>query len=1530
MRLLYRDDSTGAIRLTEDLHSNIPQYAILSHRWGPDEVTFQDLSEGTGLSKNGYDKIRFCGEQAQRDGLTHFWVDTCCIDRKNAVELQTAITSMFRWYQNAKRCYVYLDDVSYSVSQSVGCLEELPARKRRRLDITVLIEPPWHSAFRNSLWFTRGWTLQELLAPTSVDFFSKEHTPLGNKGSLEGAILDITRIPVEALRNCPLSDFSVSDRFSWMEHRETTVKEDKAYAMLGIFSVQIPLLYGEGYANALRRLRTEVSQTTKLPPLPVAEGAAFDSREEEHNARCYPETRADLLCEIENWAVDPDGKAIFWLNGIAGAGKSTISRTIAERFRKRGLLGATFFFKRGEAERGHAGRLFTTIAAQLAAKIPRVAQQIQTALDNDPNICSKALPEQFKQLLLNTLTYVHGPRTLVVVIDALDECDKDVDIRGIIHLLSQARTMPHVRLRTLLTSRPELPIRLGFRKAQGGYQDLVLHEMPQEIVTHDLQVFFKIELTRIHEEYNDSGFEDVRLPRDWPNQHIDTLVDRAYPLFIIAATICRFVGLSGFNPDAQLKELLDYDAIGHTSDQLKSIYLPVLNQIISKQTKVNKQRLLEEFRDIIGTMVLLSEPLSARALSGILQISLSVIQNQLKLLHSVLAVPSTSDGPIRTFHLSFRDFLLDPSRQDTHEFWVDEKLTHKKLAARCVQLLSTDKILKKDICNLCTPGVSLLQVDPQTINRYLPSEVQYACKYWVHHLESSGTPIQDDDQVYAFLQTHFLHWIEALCFIESIHSSLSMLQALRDRCQRGTRINSFLYDADRFIRNCIHVIALHPLQLYCSGICFAPQKSVIRRNFQKEMSDWIVKPPSMPDTWSACIQTLEGHQGQIMSIAISPDGRWLASGSDDYTIKIWDVVVGACIQTFEGHNRGILSIAVSSDGRWLASGSSDRTIKIWDLSMGVCTRTLEGHTDMLRSVAISPSGSWVSASMDGTMKIWDPETGACQKTLECSDDQFRWVLPLRDECSFASGGWNCNIGIWDIATGACKTTMMADGFLRHLTMSPESHWLASVADFNTIQIWDIATGACKKTMEGHGQVESLAMSPDNSWIVLGLQGAIEIWDVATSTCIRAYTGLSCDIDSIAISPDCRWFASGSRTVKIWDKGIRTSQKESQADGTSVTLSPNGRWLVAQLGVQTVKIWDVIAGAYTQTLEGRYPLMDISPDGCWLALGLDNETITTIEIWEIPTGTHIQTFQTNKDLVNIAVSPNNRWLALVFQTGNIDIWDVIRGTFRLTLDAPTTWDPSIDWEAVAIAPDSTWLVLLADNSGDFEIWDVEKGVFRCASRALPTYMRISSIAISPDSGWLVAGFSNGACGIWDVNLAVWTQWYQSSEPWAIFTVSISPNSRWLASMSQRERLDIWDVEAGICAQTFILRHDQWMYMRSPSVVFDSNTTLRTTIGDINLDPGAHLTALESHSSETPLLETGLPSPCWEGYGIDPSLEWVTWNGLKVMWLPPEYRPLTHDNNNNKPPECAISGTTIAIGCVSGDVIIFQLSANNSIV
>jgi hypothetical protein len=245
MRLLSLNEH-GGLAWKEFRQDEIPPYAILSHTWGTEEVTFCDLINNNGRSKAGRRKIEFCGEQAARDGLRYFWVDTCCIDKRDNNELTKSINSMFRWYRGATHCYVYLSDVSKSASDPKMC------------------RSAWEADFRQSRWFTRGWTLQELLAPSSVIFYSSQHARLGNKQSLAGIISETTGIPACALRGRSLDTFSVEQRMSWAAKRHTTVPEDGAYCLLGIFNIFMPLIPGEGKSSAMKRLKREIKDVENV------------------------------------------------------------------------------------------------------------------------------------------------------------------------------------------------------------------------------------------------------------------------------------------------------------------------------------------------------------------------------------------------------------------------------------------------------------------------------------------------------------------------------------------------------------------------------------------------------------------------------------------------------------------------------------------------------------------------------------------------------------------------------------------------------------------------------------------------------------------------------------------------------------------------------------------------------------------------------------------------------------------------------------------------------------------------------------------------------------------------------------------------------------------------------------------------------------------------------------------------------------------------------------------------------------------
>jgi Cdc6-like AAA superfamily ATPase len=305
MRLLHFD-ALRKLVLTDFRGKTIPPYAILSHRWTDSEILIEDVLSGTYKEREeGYRKLAFCAKQAAQDKLQYFWIDTCCIDRWNKSERSKAINSMFRWYKNATRCYVFLPDVS------VPDASELVQRS------------DWEASFRASAWFTRGWTLQELLAPVSVEFFSCEGHGLGDKASLDELLHNITGIPLAALHNCPLDQFSTSERRRWAENRVTTEEEDIVYCLLGVLGVSMSTTYGEGKERASRRLQAEVEAATTAPfIIPFSQNESFVGRELQ-----IAEVEAKLFSNSQTTST-------LAIIGPGGTGKSQLALEVAHRTRQ--------------------------------------------------------------------------------------------------------------------------------------------------------------------------------------------------------------------------------------------------------------------------------------------------------------------------------------------------------------------------------------------------------------------------------------------------------------------------------------------------------------------------------------------------------------------------------------------------------------------------------------------------------------------------------------------------------------------------------------------------------------------------------------------------------------------------------------------------------------------------------------------------------------------------------------------------------------------------------------------------------------------------------------------------------------------------------------------------------------------------------------------------------------------------------------------------------------------------------------------
>ncbi|KAI9708129.1 MAG: hypothetical protein M1828_003189, partial [Chrysothrix sp. TS-e1954] len=617
---------------------------------------------------------------------------------------------------------------------------------------------------------------------------------------------------------------------------------------------------------------------TLLPTAAQAACYAYDSR---HDG-CLEGTRADLLKEIEIWAEGTDERHIFWLNGWAGTGKSTIARTIALRYHEQDRLSASFFFSRDQEDRRHARKVFTTIATQLAEQNASLKEYICEAVAQCRDIADHSLRDQWTRLILRPLSKLEAPTTpqvpLMVVIDALDECEDEEDVKRVIQLFAEAKALGEGRLRLFLTSRRETPIRLGFGEIPGDqYYDFVLHSISSFVVEQDILMYFRHEL------------KAPSSSAQWPSEaELARLVEQAESLFIWAATACRFINDGRRLARRRLASILDGDSVRKGSaKKLDEIYARILVESISgSYDDQEREELLRLFREIVGSIVIVFDPLPTIAFARLLDKPKEEVDQTLNDLYSVLEVPKDLDFPIRVMHPSFHDFLLNKERCVHPQLWVDECKAHYRLFVSCIELMS--KALKKDLCDLRHPGTRTAEVDESRMEKYLPRELRYACRFWVEHLQRSRVKLVGDVQVHAFLRTHLLHWLEALGLMQAMSEGIIMITKLPSLVKGGkldadAELDALIWDARRFMLYNRWVIEEAPLQTYCSALVFAPQKSLTRQLFLWEMAGWMVRMPKTQEAWSSLLQTLEGHTNGVNAVTFSPDGQLLASASYDNT-----------------------------------------------------------------------------------------------------------------------------------------------------------------------------------------------------------------------------------------------------------------------------------------------------------------------------------------------------------------------------------------------------------------------------------------------------------------------------------------------------------------------------------------------------------------------------------------------------------------------------------------------------------------------
>ncbi|KAB5589051.1 Vegetative incompatibility protein HET-E-1 [Ceratobasidium theobromae] len=895
---------------------------------------------------------------------------------------------------------------------------------------------------------------------------------------------------------------------------------------------------------------------------------------------CTASTREKVQGDLRKWVQDPNGAKVFWMSGMAGTGKTTL---------------ADF------------SRIVPTIARQLAQCSPPFRTALRQALVENPEVGGQNIVLQFKELLQEPLSKSEAEisKGLVVIIDALDECGNKAGVRLMLEML--LRFAPNLPLKLFVTSRPEPVIHDKMTSPEGIPPTLMhLHDVEQDLVERDIQKY----LTEV--------LSPMRPPPK--KRQIERLARNSGRLFIYAATVARYIYPDDIPVDSatRLKTMLMTNVerpkggSGKQYEELDQLYNTVLSLAFDKRLEESE---LANMRRVLWTAVCAREPMTVKTMSSVLNLTYDQVSLALRPLRSVLHVSEGSEV-VSTLHASFPDYLLDHSRSGSEKFHCDEPEHSEFLAHRCFEVM---KGLRFNICELESSFV---------LDKDVPDLDDRA--------EEAISPPPFSTHVGEFLFQRLLFWMEVLNLRKCIGVGAGMLLQVQNWLSENNGlgdIQKHTGDARNFVTTFTASPCSHSTpHIYISALPLCPKSSSVYKCYWErtrglmdvkgtiideregaalavwEGADKISQAAFSPNgdrivtaegysVWVRDSQTgtvvagpFEGHTERVVSVAFSPDGTRIVSGSEDKTVRMWDSQTGSTAAgPFEGHTESVLSVAFSPDGNRIVSGSDDSTIRVWDL----------------QTVAFSPNGTCiVSGSEDNTIRMWDSQTGSSAAgPFKGHTSSVTSVSFSLDRTHIVSGSEDNTIRVWNSQTGSAA----AGPFKGHrytvtsVAFSPDGTRIVSGSDDSTIRVWDLQTGLIAAgPFEGHTSlVTPVAFSPDGTRIVSGSKdNTIRVWDSQTGSAAAAtglFEGCASWVTSVAFSPNGTRIVSGSadNTIRMWD--LQTSSaavgpfEGHTSSVTSVAFSPDGTCIVSGSTDNTIRVWTTI-GQFVESTELSHSLV----------------------------------------------------------------------------------------------------------------------------------------------------------------------------------------------------------------------------------------------------------------------------------------------------------------------------------------------------
>ena len=952
-----------------------------------------------------------------------------------------------------------------------------------------------------------------------------------------------------------------------------------------------------------------------------ARGAEFRHGERKG---CLKNTREAVLTTIELWARDFDKSSVYWLNGLAGTGKSTIVKTIADRLFADDRLGASFFCSRDFEDRRDLHFIFPTLATQLARKFPEFRKILVRLIESDPDIAYESLYSQMEKLIVRPLS--ETSISTVVVIDALDECKDEQSSSAILFVLGElASKIPKIKF--FLTGRPEPRISEGFRDLllKKMADKFVLHGVERDQVNSDIRLFFATGLSEIARR---RGLDN------WPTESdLDRLCSLAAGLFVYAAATVKFVDNNKWDPRKRLNNVLwSKNISGQEGKTLDLLYTTILQEAFHDGNTDDNTKM----RSVLGAVVLATNPLSPSAISRLLGLDAYDVPPLLSSVNSLLILHHDPDLPVRAFHKSFPDFITDPQRCTDQTFHIFPPHHHSQLLIRCLGLM--DGSLKKNMCKLQGPVANSEVGDlRKKIDDCINPTLQYACVSWHAHLVETHPTPQIDRTLKNFMEKKFLFWLEVLSVLGAVRNAAEAMRATVDWlkvCQvptldvlpkiysDGIQESPTLELADDcfyFVTTFFEVIKASAPHIYHSALVMAPKKSIVRKLYKSDAHPFVRVVHGLPTSWHSNFAT-KTYPDDIELAGWSTCNRFIAITSrHSKTVEVLDSATLQRLQTLEFPRDLSLyecSLVFSPDSRILTCSSGDYKkpfVVSWDLQTGGVVGVIrwQGPESDIRAHTQDAKTVTITYSADGKM------VGV-----------FYCYRNVYDKSPITT-----NIYICDVASGVYMHSHSLNGseilLPNHIWTHGESLQFVT-ARAATITIWEVGFTSSASPIE----VETLPIPdglPNNGHGVQFLpdlcrlaffseERGVRVWDARNSKCLLDYIHTLFLLDGMSFSSDGCFFACSTMgsEIYLWKESPPNGYilHEILVSNTAILgplpfFSRTGNSIVT-LNKRAIQLWHITHSTTPtsstltqapQSTEGF--VLDVSPD----------ETLAVVAMWK---------------------------------------------------------------------------------------------------------------------------------------------------------------------------------------------------------------------------------------------------------------------------------------------------------------------------